>query len=190
MNTILLMPYQAEWATQFQDLKAVLTEHLNNVPCTIIHVGSTSIPGMIAKPVLDIDIVIDTDERLDEISLLLTALGYEARGDQGIPDRYAFKQANNYVPRYGDDKVSWMQHHLYVCLSSSLAYKNHILFSNALKNNAQLADAYKALKLSLAKDKKLSPIQYCQQKTDFILGVLAQEGLLPDELEAIRQANM
>ena len=58
---IIVLDYNPEWAEQFNDLKKVLTNHLGNDIIGVEHVGSTAIPGMKAKSVIDLDIIIDKD---------------------------------------------------------------------------------------------------------------------------------
>ena len=81
-----------EWSNIFQKLKDVIQQELKGIIIDIIHVGSTSIPNLAAKPIIDIDVIIETRELLPEISLKLQKLGYRHNGDQGIPGREAFKR--------------------------------------------------------------------------------------------------
>jgi len=97
---ILIESHNVAWALEFtrvsQDLKTILA----SVPIlNIEHVGSTSIPDLVAKPVLDIIIPV-TEANVSAASDALVKAGYAARGEQGIPLRYLFRQPG-YVP--GDD---------------------------------------------------------------------------------------
>ena len=85
--TIQVVPYREQWPTQFAEVEAALARALAGVPVVgIEHVGSTSVPGLAAKPILDIDIIV---ERADVGAAIaaLAAAGYQHRGDLGVTDR-------------------------------------------------------------------------------------------------------
>jgi GrpB-like predicted nucleotidyltransferase (UPF0157 family) len=79
----LIEPYNPEWKTGFDNLKLALEQELKGFDCAIQHVGSTAIPGLCAKPILDIDIIISNKALLDGISRSLENLGYKNKGEQG-----------------------------------------------------------------------------------------------------------
>lgn len=184
----LIQPYNPRWAEEFLLLKNVLSNELREFSFTIEHVGSTSIPGLIAKPVLDVDIIIIDKSQLQGIILQLTKLGYINKGDQGIAGRFAFRQSNNKIPITPTGK-EWIQHHLYLCFSDSLALKNHLLFRDALLGNQELVTNYSNLKKKLAGEPGMTREKYSVKKTSFILSVLEELGFDSDELDAIRKAN-
>lgn len=154
----------------------------------IQHVGSTSIQGLCAKPILDIDIILDNKEHLKEITARLEKIGYRSKGDQGIPGRFAFRQRSGMTP-FTRSKRIWQSHHLYVCYTDSLALKNHILFRDALRNNKELLEKYAEFKKTLVSNLKITREDYAKRKTDFIVAVLATSGLSKNELTSIRKAN-
>jgi GrpB-like predicted nucleotidyltransferase (UPF0157 family) len=185
-----LEPYNPAWKTEFEKLKAVFQTKLPDLepPIDIQHVGSTSIPGMLAKPILDIDIIITDPGQLSPISQILEKLGYQAKGEQGIPGRFAFRQTSPQTPQTSS-KANWQTHHLYVCLANSLALKNHLQFRNALLKDAQLAGQYAQLKQTITSDPKITMEQYWKSKTVFIISVLRQYSFTSDELSDIKNAN-
>jgi GrpB-like predicted nucleotidyltransferase (UPF0157 family) len=183
-----IVPYDPEWKIQFEKISAVCYHQLRGLAVNIQHVGSTAIPGMVAKPVLDMDIIIEEKELLPEITKRLEALGYIARGDQGIAGRYAFRQSSEYTPA-GDTPEKWPPHHLYVCFADSLAWRNHLLFRDMLRSRPDLAEAYATLKLSLASDPEITKADYTSKKTDFVIAVLALAGLDETALKAIAAEN-
>ena len=81
----------------------------------IEHIGSTAVPGLAAKPIIDIDVVIENDALLPAVITSLAELGYTHAGDQGIPGRQAFKRQGEYVPFVPGALHPWIDHHLYVC---------------------------------------------------------------------------
>ena len=85
-----VVQYSERWPKTFQALKARLEPALGALCRRIEHVGSTSVPGLPAKPVIDIDVVIEEDDQLEDVIERLAAIGYAFEGDQGVPGRYAF----------------------------------------------------------------------------------------------------
>lgn len=186
----LIKAYDPEWKQSFDDIKLVLISALKekSTVIDIEHVGSTAIPGMVAKPILDIDIIIYDKSLLIVISDILQNLGYVSKGEQGIAGRFAFRQSSEYVP-LTNPKTKKHFHHLYVCYSNSLALKNHLLIRDALLNDNQLVARYSKLKLDLANEKGMTREEYTIRKTTFILELLANSGLDSKELDEIYRAN-
>lgn len=187
--TNLIVPYDPDWKTGFEELKQVLMAALSHFEIDIQHIGSTSIPGLCAKPILDIDIVLSAREDKDAISVRLEELGYKNAGEQGIAGRFAFKQLSGRVPKTHNDK-NWQAHHLYVCYSDSLALKNHLVFRNALLTEPSLMGRYAQLKQELVKDVYMTREDYTKRKTAFIVSVLASACLDEKELNEITKANL
>ncbi len=175
---VIVEPYNLEWPRQFERLASVLWPAVSAHALIIEHVGSTSVPGLAAKPIIDIDIVIDDMARLPAIIAALASIGYEHRGNQGIVDREAFKRPDAEV-----------RHNLYVCPKDSIALRNHLCLRDALRADTTLRDEYARLKQALAAEFPTSIADYLDGKTDFILAILARSGFGPDHLEAIRSAN-
>jgi GrpB-like predicted nucleotidyltransferase (UPF0157 family) len=87
-----LSPHSPSWALKFLEVKITLEQCLSNAPyISIEHVGSTSIPGLLAKPVLDIDIIV-TLEQLPAVRKALSEAGYLDQGECGVPGRFQFRQ--------------------------------------------------------------------------------------------------
>ncbi len=186
--TTLIEPYNSNWKTEFENLKTVLQKALVGFALDIQHVGSTAVPDLCAKPILDIDIIIDNKILLNELSARLEKIGYINRGEQGIVGRFAFRQASELTP-YTTEGRKWQAHHLYVCFFDSLALKNHLLFRDALLNDQVLVRAYSQLKKKLTAQEGMTRENYTIQKTDFIISVLKNIGLDENELNEIIKAN-
>ena len=176
------------WREEFNRICEVLKAHLTHFPTDIQHVGSTAVPGLASKPILDIDIIIADKSMLTGVSAKLEQMGYINRGDQGIPGRFAFRQQSVYTPETLD-RQTWMEHHLYVCYADSLALKNHLLVRDALLMDAQLMTQYAGLKMQLATTPGMTREEYTRQKTAFILTLLKGLGLSADELRQISDSN-
>ncbi|MEN8907717.1 MAG: GrpB family protein [Clostridiales bacterium] len=110
----------------------------------IEHIGSTSIPDMAAKPIIDIDIEISSIDVFNTIKNELEKIGYIHKGNQGIDGREVFKRTK--TKKCILDEID---HHLYVCASGNQEYKNHLLFRDKLKSNKALVAEYKNIKYEI-----------------------------------------
>lgn len=174
---ITVVEHNPDWPRQFEEIRAVLAEAIGETALAIEHVGSTAVPGLDAKPVIDIDIVVEGEQGVDEAIRKLAAIGYRHRGDLGIEGREAFDTPQQ-APR----------HHLYVCQSGSPALRNHLAIRDALRADTDLAAEYGELKKSLA----LSSDDidgYIEGKTDFLLRILERCDFSAAEIGSIQQAN-
>lgn len=142
MDITLVRPYDPAWPSQFERMKAFLEPSLAGIAHGIEHVGSTSIPGMVAKPNIDIDIVIAAEDLLTVIEGL-DALGYLHQGDLGIPKREAFDLRDAQI------KASLPAHHLYVCEAGAYELRKHLLFRDFMKQHPEWRERLNRLKLEL-----------------------------------------
>jgi GrpB-like predicted nucleotidyltransferase (UPF0157 family) len=181
-------PYNPEWSREFEHLRALYHHHLRDFPCDVQHVGSTAVTGLWAKPILDVDIIIEDKTLLGGITTRLEGLGYIANGEQGLPGRFAFRQMRDTVPFQTPHQRSF-PHHLYVCYADCLALKNHLLFRDMLRSRSDVREQYSALKQALVKDSGMNREEYLKGKTEFILSVLSLAGLTETEMQVIRDAN-
>lgn len=141
---MVVVAYTPEWSRQFDSIKGVLERSVRRFE-RIEHVGSTSIPGMWAKPIIDIDIEIGSADDLEGVKKDLETIGYEYHGDQGVQDREVFKRRGGEKDRILDS----IRHHLYVSTSLSAEYARHILFRDYLRRHAAYVDKYNAIKMEL-----------------------------------------
>lgn len=165
MRTILIEPYNPKWQTNFQEIKTFLEKVILNCCLAIEHVGSTAVVGLAAKPIIDIDIVIDSDFEL--IKSKLERLGYYHNGDQGIKGREVFKYT----------KTSLATHHLYVCQKESVELQKHIAFRNHLRQNPATKEAYARVKQQAAKMHPHDIDGYLDVKGKFIEKIYRKLGL-------------
>ncbi len=177
--TIEIFDYQPEWAIQFQILSEQLRSVVGEFVSSIEHVGSTSVVGLSAKPIIDIDIVTSRDN-LSKVICALENFGYKHLGNLGIEDREAFKNPLNTV----------IKHHLYVCIEESLGLKNHLKLRDSLKANPAKVEEYAKLKRQLASAHPNNMDAYVAGKTKFVLGILEESGFSERELSDIRDPNL
>lgn len=172
-RTIEVVDYDPNWSYEFAELKRVIGTQLGHLALSIEHVGSTSVPGLAAKPIIDLDIVIESNVLLPDVIQSLAELGYVHEGDLGIPEREAFGYKGNNVPRDGTGRT-WQTHHLYVCPQDSKALARHIVFRDYLRNNSDTASAYGKLKSDLAQKFPHDIDSYLKGKEAFIDTVVAR----------------
>ena len=174
---MILVPYDKEWPRWFVDLRGVLAQALGSSARMIHHVGSTSVPGLTAKPILDIDVEIPDYSHLPSVETRLAALGYGNSGDQGIPDRLAFKREGDAVP-YGDPPRTWIEHHLYVCPSFSVELRRHLEFRDYLVAHPEAQEEYVRIKLQIEAESNGDRRRYATIKEEraraFVEGILTR----------------
>lgn len=171
---ITIEPYNPEWPEIFRRLAYVIQGELGELATAIEHIGSTSVQGLSAKPIIDLDIIIEGKEQLAQVVKGLGQLGYYHRGDLGIEDRQAFGRINQFAPTDGNNTI-WPEHHLYVCTKDSRELHRHLAFRNYLRNNSKAAAEYEKLKKELAKTAQ-DRETYTEEKSGFINGVLMKAG--------------
>jgi GrpB-like predicted nucleotidyltransferase (UPF0157 family) len=167
LTAIQLVDYDPDWPRIFHQLRDQIWPSVRDVAVAIEHVGSTSVPGMAAKPVIDMDVVIATVADLPSLKLRLGSLGYEHRGNLGVNDREAFLSP-----------VNLPSHHLHACVQNSLALQNHIAVRDYLRTHPSEAAVYSKLKKRLAERFPNERERYVESKTNFILSILEQCGHL------------
>lgn len=156
-----LSEFQQSWKSDFENLANFLSPALIGSSAKILHVGSTSIPGSIAKPIIDIDVVVKEVIEIKNVQEKIESMGYVHRGDLGIPGREAFLQPPNLV-----------YHHLYLLQEGSQPYQDHVDFKTALIRNPSLLEKYNDLKRSLEHLLMNNREAYTEGKSAFIKEVL------------------
>lgn len=159
-GAVKISPYREEWHSLFLEEKRRLQAVIGEFVLDIQHVGSTSIPGMPAKPIIDLGVAVENFERAAVCIEPLEGLGYVYRGENGIPRRHYFSK--------GDPRT----HHLHMNEISSLDWENHILFRDFLIDHPELAGEYARLKMELAGRFPLDREAYLDGKGPFIERVL------------------
>jgi GrpB-like predicted nucleotidyltransferase (UPF0157 family)/2-polyprenyl-3-methyl-5-hydroxy-6-metoxy-1,4-benzoquinol methylase len=193
---MIVQEYQPRWAAEFAALGDVLVNHLGTLALSIDHVGSTSVPGMLAKPILDVDIEIPADATIDQLSAKLAELGYRYEGEKGIPDRHAYRKMRDDVP-FTEPRRAWMNQHIYVCRTGTVEHRRHLHFRDALVASPELREEYRAIKQRCATSADGDTMKYQAAKDahcEFFNRVLAMEPIAQrvnrahDLLDANRQA--
>ena len=156
---VVVHSYEKTWADDFVAIRDELNTVLKDLALRIEHVGSTSVEGLSAKPIIDIDVVIENRKRLPEVIAALQKLGYSHEGDQGIPGREAFKY---------EGKEHLRKHHLYVCAQDSEELRRHIAFRDYLRSHPDAVAEYSRIKEEGAELYPWDIDKYIEHKSPFI----------------------
>jgi GrpB-like predicted nucleotidyltransferase (UPF0157 family) len=169
---VVIVPYDPAWPLIFEGLRDVYASALGRLALAIEHVGSTAVPGLAAKPIIDVDVVIPSRDVLSEVIRRLATLGYRHQGDLGVPGREAFtREGVDEVPRDGTGR-RWPAHHLYICASDGDELRRHLQFRDWLRTHPVSAAEYGRLKAHLAHIDREDREGYTEAKTAFINAAL------------------
>jgi GrpB-like predicted nucleotidyltransferase (UPF0157 family) len=173
-----VVDWSPRWAQQFEEVAAVLVRALADVrSARVEHVGSTSVPGLAAKPVLDIDVIVEPGDVPAAVAAL-ESVGYVHRGDLGVTGREAFLAPDE--PR----------RNVYVCTAGTANVRNHLAVRDVLRRRTDLREAYASVKCALAADPGMDIDTYIAGKSAVLQEVLEASGELSDEeLAEIRRLN-
>jgi GrpB-like predicted nucleotidyltransferase (UPF0157 family) len=174
---IVVVDYDPAWPRVFETLRAPIRAALGDIALAIHHVGSTAVPGLAAKPIVDIDVVVPAD-RVAAAIAGLAAIGYEHKGDLGVPGREAMRHPPG-TPR----------HHVYVCPEGNTALANHLAVRDYLRAHPDAARDYADLKTRLAVQFADDVDGYVEGKSTFLIDVLRRSGFDADTLRAIERIN-
>ncbi|MBR2993093.1 MAG: GrpB family protein [Clostridiales bacterium] len=156
---VVVLPYDEAWKKDFEEIKAELMAVLGGLVLSVEHVGSTSVPGLAAKPIIDIDVVIEDTDCFEKVKTALETIGYQHEGDLGIPGREAFKY---------DGKEHLRKHHLYVCAKDSDELKRHLSFRDYLRTHPDAVKEYGRIKEEGARLYPNDIDSYIEYKAPFI----------------------
>lgn len=159
---IVLVPYDTAWAPAFAREAAAIRAAFPDVAIAVHHIGSTAVDGLVAKPVIDLMMVVPDLVALDERPERLAGLGYEARGEFGVPGRRYFQKTSV-------DGVRTHQIHAYA--HGANAIERHLDFRDYLRAHPAVADAYARLKVHLAQRFGSDIEGYAMAKTAFVRDV-------------------
>jgi GrpB-like predicted nucleotidyltransferase (UPF0157 family)/RimJ/RimL family protein N-acetyltransferase len=178
--SVVVEQYNPEWPRMFQQLKSELEELLQGVNyISIEHVGSTSVPGLAAKPIIDCDIIATSMNVQPAIDALVTNGKYSYLGELGIEGRHVVKGPNHQLRR-----------NIYICLDGIAQTRNHLGLRDTLRSNPELRDEYARMKLDLAAA-GTNIIDYVEAKGVVVQKILKASGrLTPEELAALEKANV
>lgn len=170
-RTVEIVEYDPSWPELYEQEAVAIRGALAGLNLQCFHIGSTAIPGMSAKAVIDILLAVESLNALSARESGLQGLGYSARGEFGIPGR-----------RYYTKGQEERTHHLHAFEFGSPEVARHIRFRDFLRESSKDAEAYAALKIGLANQFRDDPHGYCDAKSAFIRSIdqMAQKRDWPD----------
>jgi GrpB-like predicted nucleotidyltransferase (UPF0157 family) len=160
MEEIILKTFSSDWHNKFEKEKILLENALGNVVFKTHHIGSTSIPDLLAKPIIDISIEAFDFPPSQRTIEKLSSLGYINKGKSGVTGRYWFTKGE---PR---------QFNLHYCCIGSEVVKKQTIFKDKLMASESLRREYEAIKLNNAKGRDIDSSEYALAKTGFIERVI------------------
>jgi len=160
---VVIYDYDPAWPERYEVLRGRLAPALGELAAAIEHVGSTAVPGLAAKPVVDLVVLLASKDDLPAVIERLADLGYRHEGDLGIVGREAFATPPGYAAH---------DHHLYVCAPDWGGYGDQIRFRDYLRAHAGAAADYAALKRALAVQFRNDRTAYTDGKAAFVRSIL------------------
>src|SRR5947199_695463 len=157
-NPVIVLDYDPNWPELFRSLRKRIADALGNMAAAIEHVGSTAVPDLPAKPIIDIDVLLASETMLPTAVERLASLGYIHQGNLGIAEREAFLAPDNDPP-----------HHLYVCPPCSAEFRRHMAFRDYLCAHPKDAKIYGDLKITLAERFREDRSAYNTAKGEFVV---------------------
>ncbi|MFZ5353174.1 MAG: GrpB family protein [Bacillota bacterium] len=157
LRIIEVVPYNPAWKKEYEKEAAMLMEIFLDEIITIHHIGSTSIPGIYAKPVIDIMIEVKAIDRIDKYNHEMEQLGYIPRGEGGIPGRRFFMKG-----------LYDRTHHVHAFGTGNPELEKHLNFRDYITAHPKAARQYEELKKALAEKFRYDSIGYVNGKDAFI----------------------
>lgn len=157
MRTVAVVPYEKQWPVMFKAESSLIQALLGEVVKDIHHIGSTSVPGLSAKPVIDILLEVHNINELDKYNLEMVRAGYIARGENGIPGR-------RYFIKGGDQR----SHQVHAFSVGDIQVLRHLAFRDYLIKNSDVAESYAEIKRAAAFDSNNDVHRYSMLKASFI----------------------
>ena len=158
MRNIVVVPYNPNWPEQFREEASQIAAIFGPELISIHHIGSTSVPDLSAKPIIDIMPVVRNIEKVEMFNPAMIQLGYEPKGEFGIPGR-------RYFAKGGDDHRT---HHVHTYAPDNSEVKRHLDFRDYLMTHPEEAQFYASLKAELAQQFPHDIFGYMAGKDSFI----------------------
>ena len=159
LDQIVVMPYDPAWQGDFETEAKRILHALGNIVVSVHHIGSTAIPGIFAKPIIDILLEVDNLVQLDNETGAMQELSYEAMGEFGIPGRRYFRKNNHLGVR---------THQVHAFQIRNPEIERHLAFRDYMIAHPMQAQAYGALKRELAREYPNDSQAYMDGKDEFV----------------------
>ncbi len=156
-RTVNVVPADPAWPQQFAEEALLLREVLGSNVVAVHHMGSTAVPGLPAKPIIDILVEVREVAAVDSLNAAMEAQGYAPQGEKGIPGRRFFQKGGNQ-----------RTHHVHVYRSGDAQVARHLAFRDYLRAHPDVCSEYSQLKSALAQAHHDSPLDYQTGKDAFL----------------------
>ncbi len=158
-----VVSYDPEWKDEFLKIKKMIIDCVGDLIIGVEHVGSTAVEGLASKPIIDIDVVIDSYDIFSAVKARLSEVGFEHEGNLGVEGREAFRRT--FVDGF-------MPYHMYVCPKDGKGHLEHIAFRDYLRGHPEAVEAYGELKVKLAEQFRTDITAYVNSKHEFVQNIL------------------
>jgi GrpB-like predicted nucleotidyltransferase (UPF0157 family) len=162
-RAIVVLDYDPTWPALFEVIRLRLDALLSGLVLEISHIGSTAVPGLCAKPKIDVDVVLKDTASIDPGITRLQAAGYAFHGDMYRDGMWAFTSGRG---SYGE--------RIYLCAPGTATHENRLLFRDYLRNHPEAADKYGRLKRRLAGETADDWAYYTGSKGPFVADIVAR----------------
>jgi GrpB-like predicted nucleotidyltransferase (UPF0157 family) len=153
---VIVVGYDTAWPDWFVEVSQSLRALLGDAVYAVDHVGSTAVPGLAAKPVIDVDVTLCSRKRIEAACRCMADAGYDARGNRYEDDMWAFLSSGEPACR------------VYLCPPENETHRRRVVFRDRLRQDGALRAAYGALKLRLSAQLPLDGDAYTAAKRSFI----------------------
>lgn len=161
-NLVTIYPYDPTWVMEYEKEEKILKKHLNGLDVKIEHVGSTSIPGLSAKPIIDIAIGVKTEDELFEVAKRLEKVGYDILN--------SYEDKGEILARKGDFECR--THYIHIQMLGSEYWNEFIYFKRYLLDHPESVKEYQKLKEELSVKYADERKKYTASKKEFISEIL------------------
>jgi GrpB-like predicted nucleotidyltransferase (UPF0157 family) len=171
-TAVMVVPYDARWPQLYGKARAALAQALGEHVVAIEHIGSTAVPGLAAKPIVDIMVGVRSLEDDEPLVGAVVALGYEYVPETSppMPFRRFFRRGDERLAR-GYPHAGY---HVHMIEHTHEFWQSHLAFRDYLRAHPDDAAAYERLKRELAAQYRSERERYTDAKGDFIASVLAK----------------
>ena len=152
-----------EWASEYEVIAAQIRRATNGIELELEHIGSTSVPNLVAKPVIDVGILLPDELQFNELVAALSSINLIYRGEKGAVGGRMFVR---------ESAPEFRTHHIHVYFKGAPEWDRYLIFRDNLRANATLREEYSALKRKLAVQYRDDRIAYTDAKFEFVNRVL------------------
>jgi len=164
-GVVKIVRHRTEWAVLYRIEAEKLKNYIGALAVYIQHVGSTAVPGLISKPIIDVAIAVNSHEAISAVVKRLPDIGYIDKGDQGASGGYLLVKESE-----PDVRIF----HIHIVEINDVQWRNYIIFRDCLCRDAKTREEYAKLKRTLAAKFQTDRESYTNGKEQFIRDVLAQ----------------